>query len=168
MSSQLLFSQDSLERYARNQVPLSFGFTITAGVPSLIGAEKPKLLVEKGLAGSQVILTQTKIDALLGVSGDVDAATAFGATAMVANDTMAFVVDCGGQLAGADFGIAYQNRTSDGAVDIPLSSLPNSAFTDLEFLITPAGNLVCRYQDTAVSAAATNSVIFFSFFLRLK
>jgi len=84
----LIFSQDALERYVRNRQTLTIPIKITSGVPTVIGSEQPKILIERGLAGSQVILSQANIDKLLGVDDDVVSATAFGASALVANDTL--------------------------------------------------------------------------------
>jgi len=164
----LIFSEAALERYVRNRQTLTVPIKITAGVPSVIGSEQPKILIEKGLAGSQVILSQANIDDLLGVDDDVDAAAAFGATAMVANDTLGLVLASDGQLSGLDIAQAY--TTGATAIDISeeASSLPNSAFSNLEVLVSPAGNLVCRFEATNITAAATTTLLYINFYLRLK
>jgi hypothetical protein len=166
MSNQLLFSQDALERYVRDRIKLDLCIKITAGVPTIIGSEDPKILIEKGLAGSQVLLTQDNIDDLLGVEDDVDADVAFGSTAMVADDTFGFVLACEGQVESID----VLRGDVDGTIALVegVSSLPDSTFTGLEVLLTPGGNLAGRFQKTNISAAATNTLGVIEIYLRLK
>lgn len=167
MSNQkLLFFQDALERYTRSRTKLDLGIIITSGVPSILGSEDPKIIIERGLAGSQVLLSQTAIDELLGVEGDVVAATAFGATAMVANNTFGFVLACAGQIERIDF--ARGDVDGASALVEGVAALPNSAFTGLELLVTPAGNLVGRYQTVDITADATNTLGVLEMYLRIK
>lgn len=165
-NSKLLFFQDALERYTRNRAKLDLGIAITAGVPSILGSEDPKIIIERGLAGSQVLLSQTAIDDLLGVEGDVVAATAFGATAMVANNTFGFVLACAGQIESLDF--ARGDVDGSSALVEGVSSMPNGAFTGLQLMITPAGNIVGRYQTVDITAAATNALGVLEMYLRIK
>ncbi|MCW9097602.1 MAG: hypothetical protein OQJ93_09440 [Ignavibacteriaceae bacterium] len=166
MSNDLIYTQASLERYTRDRKKTDLCIVITAGIPTIIGSESPKILIEKGLAGSQVELTQTNIDDLLGVTDDVDASLAFGATAMVANDTLGFVLACDGQIESIDICRGDVDGTSALVEDV--ASLPNSAFTGLEILVTPAGNLAGRYQATNITAGATNTLGILEIYLRLK
>jgi len=78
------------------------------------------------------------------------------------------VLAAGGQLSGLDIAQAY--TTGATAIDIceASSSLPNSAFSNLEVLISPAGNLVCRFEATNISANATTTLLYINFYLRLK
>jgi len=167
-NSKLLYFQDALERYTRNRAKLDLGIAITSGVPSILGSEDPKIIIERGLAGSQVLLTQTAIDDLLGLEGDVVASTAFGATAMVADDTFGFVLACGGQVESVEMSRLYKATASSLSLVESASALPNSAFTDLEVLVTPGGNIVVRYNETSITANATNTLILLEMYLRLK
>jgi hypothetical protein len=168
MSQNLIYSQDALEKYVRNRQNLTLCIKVTAGVPSIIGPEQPKILIERGLAGSQVILSQTNINELLGVSDDVDASVAFGATAMAANDTLGLVLACDGQVESVDFAQAYVSGASSLSISEQSSSLPNSGFSGIEVLVTPTGNLVCRFDDANITAGATNTIAYFELLVRLK
>jgi len=166
MSNDVIYTQDALEKYTRGRKKTDLAVLITAGTPSILATERPKMIIEKGLAGSQVLLTQTAVDDLLGVANDVDVATAFGSTAMVANDTIGFVIACDGQVESIDIARGDVDGTSALVEDV--TSLPDSAFTGLELLVTPAGNLVGRYQKTNISAGATNTLGLIEMYLRLK
>jgi len=166
MSNDVIYTQDALEKYTRGRKKTDLAVLITAGTPSILATERPKMIIEKGLAGSQVLLTQTAVDDLLGVANDVDVATAFGSTAMVANDTFGFVIACDGQIESIDIARGDVDGTSALVEDV--TSLPDSAFTGLELLVTPAGNLVGRYQKTNITAGATNTLGLIEMYLRLK
>jgi len=166
MSNDVIYTQDALEKYTRGRKKTDLAVLITAGTPSILATERPKMIIEKGLAGSQVLLTQTAVDDLLGVANDVDVATAFGSTAMVANDTLGFVIACDGQVESIDIARGDVDGTSALVEDV--TSLPDSAFTGLELLVTPAGNLVGRYQKTNITAGATNTLGLIEMYLRLK
>ena len=166
MSNDVIYTQDALEKYTRGRKKTDLAVLITAGTPSILATERPKMIIEKGLAGSQVLLTQTAVDDLLGVANDVDVATAFGSTAMVANDTIGFVIACDGQVESIDIARGDVDGTSALVEDV--TSLPDSAFTGLELLVTPAGNLVGRYQKTNITAGATNTLGLIEMYLRLK
>lgn len=168
MSQNLIFSQDALERYVRDRVKLDLAIKITAGVPSILGNEDPKILIEKGLAGSQVLLTQTNIDDLLGTADDVDADVAFGSTAMAANDTLGLVLACDGQVESVDIARLYVTGASSLSLVEAASSLPDSSFTGLEVLVTPSGNLAVRYDETGITGAASNVLVLLEVYLRLK
>lgn len=166
MSNDVIYTQDALEKYTRGRKKTDLAVLITAGTPSILATERPKMIIEKGLAGSQVLLTQTAVDDLLGVANDVDVAKAFGSTAMVANDTLGFVIACDGQIESIDIARGDVDGTSALVEDV--TSLPDSAFTGLELLLTPAGNLVGRYQKTNITAGATNTLGIVEMYLRLK
>jgi len=168
MSNELIFTQDALERYTRDRKNLELAVIITAGVPTIIGAETPKILIEKGLAGSQVELTQTNIDALLGVADDVDASVAFGSTAMVANNTFGFVLACDGQVESVDIARMYVAGASSLSLVEDVTTLPDSAFTGLEVLVTPTGNIVGRYTETGITGAGSNVILLLEIYARLK
>lgn len=168
MSNDLIYTQDALERYTRDRKNIELAVVITAGVPTIIGSETPKILIEKGLAGSQVELTQTNIDALLGVADDVDASLAFGSTAMAANDTLGFVLACDGQVESVDVARMYVAGNSSLALVEDVAALPDAGFSGLEVLVTPAGNIVGRYDETNVTAAGSNVVVLLEIYARLK
>ena len=166
MSNDVIYTQDALERYTRARKKTDLAVIITAGTPSVLGTEVPKIIIEKGLAGSQVLLTQTAVDDLLGVASDVDVSLAFGATAMVANNTLGFVLACDGQVESIDICRGDVDGTSALVEDV--TSLPNSAFTGLEVLVTPAGNIVGRYEKLNITAGATNTLGLIELYVRLK
>lgn len=168
MSNDLIFTQDALEKYTRDRKNLELAVLITAGVPTILGVETPKILIEKGLAGSQVELTQTNIDDLLGVAGDVDADVAFGSTAMVANDTLGFVLACDGQVESVDLARMYVSGASSLSLVEDVTALPDSAFSGLEVLVTPAGNIAGRYDELNITAAGSNVVVLLEIYARLK
>ena len=164
----IVFTDSQLGRYQVDRENITLAVLITAGVPTIIGTAKPKILIEKGLAGSQVELTQANIDDLLGVADDVDAATAFGSTAMVANDTLGFVLACEGQVESVDVARMYVAGASALSLVEDVTTLPDSAFTGLEVLVTPAGNIVARYDELNITAAGSNVVVLLEIYTRLK
>ena len=168
MSTDVIYTQSALEKYTRERKNIELAVVITAGVPTILGTEAPKILIEKGLAGSQVELTQANIDDLLGVAGDVDAATAFGSTAMVANDTLGLVLACEGQVKSVDVARMYIAGASALSLVEDVTTLPDSAFTGLEVLVTPAGNIVARYDELNITAAGSNVVVLLEIYARLK
>lgn len=160
------FTEALLGKYFVNRAKCDLAVVVTVGTPTVIGTETPKIIIEKGLAGSQVLLTQTAVDDLLGVASDVDVSVAFGSTAMVANDTFGFVLACEGQIESVDLVRTDIDGTSALVEDV--TSLPDSAFTGFELLKTPAGNLVGRYQATNITGGATNTLGVIEMYLRLK
>jgi len=162
------FTEALLGKYFVNRAKCDLAVVVTAGVPTIIGTETPKIIIEKGLAGSQVLLTQTAVDDLLGVAGDVDVSTAFGSTAMAANNTLGFVLACDGQVESVDLVRTYIGGGSSLGLAEQASSLPDSAFSGPELLVTPAGNLVGRMDDTNLTAVATNTLVTIEMYLRLK
>lgn len=168
MSNDVIYAQSALEKYTRDRKTTTLAVSITAGVPAIIGSESPKILIERGLAGSQVELTQANIDSLLGVASDVDASLAFGSTAMVANNTLGFVLACDGQIESVDVARLYVAGASALSLVEDIAALPDSAFTGLEILVTPAGNIAGRYQELNITAAGSNVVVLIELYARLK
>lgn len=162
------FTEPLLGGYVIPRVKVDLGIVITSGVPEIIGDHRPHILIEKGLAGSQVILTQDNIDELLGTEQEVTASLAFGSTAMVADDTFGLVLDCGQQVESVEMARGYRSGASLLSLVEASTSLPDSAFTGLEVLVTGAGNLVVRYQETNITAAATNELFLLELYLRMK
>jgi hypothetical protein len=146
--------------YAVNrEVVITLPFSIAAGVPSFEGVEVPEILVEKGLAGSQVILAQAAINTLLGSTNEVVTATAFESTAMAANDTFGFVLDCDGQFEKINSIEAYVDISTSGAIPgigFGSTALATGAFTNPEAMVTASGNVAGRVKYTNITATGTS------------
>ncbi len=139
---------------------ISIPISIAAGVPSFMGTEKPAGLVEKGLAGSQVIITQTTIDTLLGSTNEVVASTFVGTTAMEANNTLAMVLDFDGQIDKVDLVEGLVDITTTGAVG-GLIQGTKTALTDADFdgpqcFVSASGNVAVRLNYTNLTATGTS------------
>lgn len=151
--------KNSALNYAVNrEVVLTIPFTLTAGVPAFEGVEVPNILVEKGLAGSQVILAQAKINTLLGSTNEVVTATAFESTAMAANDTFGFVLACDGQIEKINSVEAYVDMTTSGAIPgigFGSTALASGSFTNPEAMVTASGNIAGRVLYTNITATGT-------------
>jgi len=145
--------------YAVNrEVVLTLPFTLTAGVPAFEGVEQPAIIVEKGLAGSQVLLAQAKINTLLGSTNEVVTATAFESTAMAANDTFGFVLACDGQIEKINSIEAYVDMTTSGAIPgigFGSTALASGSFTNPEAMVTASGNIAGRVLYTNITATGT-------------
>lgn len=152
------FKNDALAYACGRHVVITLPLSIAAGVPSYEGVEKPAIIVEKGLAGSQVLLAQAKIDALLGSTNEVVTATAFEATAMAADNTLGFVLDCDGQIARVDTVECFVDIAATGAVPgigFGSTALATGAFTNPEAMVTASGNIAGRILFTDVSATGS-------------
>jgi hypothetical protein len=154
------FNNTNLAYAVGRQVELVLPFTITAGVPAYAGNEKPDILVEKGLAGSQVILAQAKIDTLLGSTNEVVESGIFGTTAMAANDTLGFVLDCDGQIDRIDHVEAMVDISTSGAIPGlgfgTKTALTDASFTNPEVYVSASGNVAGRVLYTNITATGTN------------
>lgn len=153
------------------QVEFVLPLSIAAGVPSYAGNEKPDIIVEKGLAGSQVLLAQAKIDALLGSTNEVVEATAFEATAMAADNTLGFVLDCDGQIDRVDHIEALVDIGAPGAVPglgFGSTALASGAFTNPEIMVTASGNVAGRVLYTNLTATGTSGRAVIKFRALLK
>ena len=152
--------KNSALNYAVNrEVVLTLPFTLTAGVPSFEGVEQPAIIVEKGLAGSQVLLAQAKINALLGSTNEVVTATAFESTSMAANDTFGFVLACDGQIEKINTVEAYVDITTSGAIPgigFGSTALATGSFTNPEAMTTIHGNIAGRILYTNITATGTS------------
>jgi hypothetical protein len=152
------FKNSNLAYACGRYVDIVLPFTLTAGVPAYAGNEKPDIIVEKGLAGSQVLLAQAKIDALLGSTNEVVEATAFEATAMAADNTLGFVLDCDGQIDRIDHIEALVDIGAPGAVPglgFGSTALASGAFTNPEMMVTASGNIAGRVLYTNLTATGT-------------
>lgn len=145
---------------SQNNHRLTIPFTITAGVVAYAGTEVPDILMEKGLAGSQAILTQTLIDALFGTTSEVVATTAFGTTAMAANDTLGFALKTNGQISKINHVEAFVDITTTGAIPGlgfgTKTALTDAGFTNPEVYVGASGNVIGRLNYTNVTATGTS------------
>jgi hypothetical protein len=153
------FQNTNLAYACGRYVDLVLPFSIAAGVPSYAGTEKPDILVEKGLAGSQVILAQAAINTLLGSTNEVVEAGIFGTTAMAANDTLGFVLDCDGQIDRIDHVEAMVDISTAGAIPGlgfgTKTALTDAAFTNPEVFVSASGNIAGRILYTNITATGT-------------
>ena len=144
---------------SQNQTEIIIPFTITAGVVAYAGTESPDILMEKGLAGSQAILTQTLIDAALGTTTEVVATTCFGTTAMAANDTMGFVLRTDKQIAKVNSVESFVDITTSGAIPGlgfgTKTALTDAGFTNPEIFVGASGNIAGRVTYTNICATGT-------------
>lgn len=140
-------------------VTVRLPFSLTAGVPAFEGDAKPDILVEKGLAGSQAILTQTLINTLLGSTNEVVASACFGTTAMAADNTLGFVLDCDGQVDSVQSVRAFVDITSTGAIPGlgygTKTALTDAGFTNPEVYVSASGNIAGRVLYSNITATGT-------------
>jgi hypothetical protein len=153
-----VFKNSALGYATNREVVITLPFALTAGVPAFEGVEKPDILVEKGLAGSQVILAQAAINTLLGSTNEVVTATAFEATAMAANDTFGFVLACDGQIEKINSIEAFVDISTAGAIPgigFGSTALASGSFTNPEAMVTASGNVAGRVLYTNITATGT-------------
>ena len=158
-STNPVFKNSALGYATNRNVVITLPLSIAAGVPSFEGTEKPAFLVEKGLAGSQVILAQAAINTLLGSTNEVVTATAFESTAMAANDTFGYVLMCDGQVEKVNSVEAYVDISTAGAIPgigFGSTALATGAFTDPEVMVTASGNIAGRVKYTNITATGTS------------
>lgn len=150
-----VLSNDSLAR-SQNNTLINVGWTLaTAGsgqnVPTYIGTDVPQIIV---IPGGSTLPSQAAVDSLLGVANDVIVATAFGATAMVADNTYGFILACNGQIDDIKDVQAYLNIGGTVSVSVGVgtkTALTNAAFTLTQVYVTPAGNLAGRITAAGIS-----------------
>jgi hypothetical protein len=166
------FKNSDLAYACGRHTVITIPIAIAAGVPSFKGDEKPSGLIEKGLAGSQAILTQTLIDALLGSTNEVVASGTFGTTAMAADNTFGFVIDCDGQIERVDLVEAQVDITSTGAIPGigfgTKTALTDASFTNPEAYVSASGNVAVRVLYSNISATGTTGTAFVKLHALLK
>jgi len=160
------------------QAKVSLDFIVASGVVSLMhrAGYEPRLIVEKGLAGSQVLMTQALVDTLLGSTNEVLVGTAFGTTAMVADDTACMVIDFEGQISHVvssyvcGFCPTAIHLTSYGtaATFDSDAALTDADIDGLQVYVTSAGNLAVVINFTNLTAAATSGHFSLNLNLALK
>lgn len=174
MTTDRLLWNDSLAR-SQDDITLELVFSLTAAAgvnfATYIGPALPRILIEGGTGSALTTITQASVDALLGSTNEVLVTTAFGTTAMVDNDTYAFVLDCGGQVKAG----YYVSTTVDIAGTIgsqdsvtTTTALTNATFTETQIYVTSNGNLAGRITYTNVSAAATAGYLIFRIRVKSK
>lgn len=183
MTTVPFFNNESLQSSQADRViTLAFRLTADTGVnlaAYIPSQQVPQVLVEGGTGSALTTITQAAVDALLRASNgdatvnDVIVATAFGTTAMVDNDTYAFVLNCDGQIDRAVTGWVSTVADIAGTVSLQNSratttALTNATFTGTNIYITPAGNLAGRITFTNISAAATAGWLVFNIPVWLK
>lgn len=131
--------------------PVTLDFIITVGASAALTVNA-NILGYPMLVGSAASgdLTQASIDAYLGVSGDITAATSFGSTAM-GTDALGYVINMGGQAKSALWAHADSFLTANAAflsvgAGTVTTALPNTLTAG--FAVTPAGNLYGRFVVT--------------------
>lgn len=154
-----VFKNTALGHACGRSVTVRLPITIAAGVPSVESVAKPDILIEKGLAGSQAILTQTLINTLLGSTNEVVASACFGTTAMAADNTLGFVLDCDGQIDSVESVRAFVDITSTGAIPGlgygTKTALTDASFTNPEVYVSASGNIAGRVLYSNITATGT-------------
>lgn len=142
----------ALQTYQPEQ--LDIWLNVATGVPSLpaVAAGYPVIF---GTATNTGNLTQAAIDAFLGSTSEIVAATAFGSTAM-GTDSLGFVINLGGQAAGllameATLYIAEAEIT-EGVTGVT-TALTDALTTAVS--ITTAGNIYGRAVLTGFDAGSS-------------
>jgi len=136
---------------------LDFVVKLAAGVPSLSPAGNASPII-MGTATNSGNLTQAAIDAFLGSSSEVVAATAFGATAM-GTDSLGFVVNLQGQARTA---VSVEAFLYDATVIGVGAVASTSALTDaLSTAVakTSLGNVYGRVVATGLDASSSMLLI---------
>ena len=142
-------------------IELAFALTAGTGVNSASlhrPVKSAPLLVEGGTGSALTTITQAAVNTLLGNTNDVVVGTAFGTTAMVDNDTYAFVLDMGGQatdVGGITVSVDIGGTAGSASGLGTKTALTNAAFTGANVCVSPAGNLYGRLNYTNISAAAS-------------
>jgi hypothetical protein len=168
-----LLNNDALNRSQDYVITLPFVLTAGTGVntASFVGPEVPQLLIEGGTGAALTTITQSSVNALLGSTNEVVVATAFGTTAMVDNNTYAFVLNCDNQIDRVDLVEVTVNIAGTIGQSIGVgtkTALTDTAFALTQVFVTPLGNIAGRITYTAVSAAATAGHIVFKLHTVLK
>lgn len=145
---------------------LDFYINLASGVPSLT----------TNMAGYPIIfgtsaatpLTQAEIDAFLGVSGDITAATSFGSTAMGV-DAIGFVINMQGQAqsalwASSTLYVATRIFNAVEGAGVTTTALPNTLTQG--FAVTPAGNLYGRLIPTGLDSASAILEVSLKYYLK--
>lgn len=132
---------------------LRFVIKLASGVPSLSPASNASPII-LGTATNTAPLTQAGIDAFLGSSSEVVAATAFGSTAM-GTDSLGFVINLNGQAAEC---ISVEGTLYDSTVIGKGAVASTSALTDAlstAVAATSSGNVYGRVVASGLDASSS-------------
>lgn len=169
-----LLENDPLNR-SQQRCLLTLPFTLTAGSgvnsAAYIGPDVPQLLIEGGTGSALTTITQTAVNNLLNSTNEIVVATAFGTTAMVDNNTYAFVLNCDGQIDRVELVEVTVNIAGTIGHSIGVgtkTALTDTTFTLTQVYVSPEGNIAGRITYTAVSAAATAGHLIFKIYAVLK
>jgi hypothetical protein len=169
-----LLANDALNRSQQKAV-LTLPFTLTAGTgvntAAYIGPDVPQLLIEGGTGSALTTITQDAVDELLGSTDEIVVSTAFGTTAMVDNNTYAFVLNCDGQIDRVDLVEVTVNIAGTIGQSIGVgttTALTNATFTLTQVYVSELGNIAGRITYTNISAAATAGHVVFKLHAVLK
>ncbi len=159
---------------SQDLVEICLPFILTNGAvqntAAFLGRSSPRILVEGGSAGVTDI-TQAAVDALLGSTNEVIVATAFGSTAMAADNTYCWVLDCSGQIAEVlDVKVLVNVAGTVGkSMGIgTTTALTDAGFTLSQVYLTSAGNLAGRITYTDIDAMATDGAMYWHIQARIK
>ncbi len=159
---------------SQDLVEICLPFILTNGAgpntAAFLGANSPRILVEGGNDGVTDI-TQDAVDALLGSEDEVIVAVAFGTTAMDADNTYCWVLDCDGQIAEVlDVKVLVNVAGTIGkSMGIgTTTALADAGFTLSEVYLTSEGNLAGRITYTDISALATDGAMYWHIQARIK
>jgi len=159
-----VFTESGLARsQRRTTISLPFAMATGTGVNTftfLRTADTPKVLAEGGTGSALTAITQDTVDALFDSTNEVVVSAAFGTTAMVDNDTVAFVLDCDGQIDNVNLvkvsaTIATTGTASTKYGEGTKTALTNVAITAPQVFVTANGNLAGRANITNISAAGS-------------
>jgi hypothetical protein len=156
----------SADLQKKEPVTLDFTISLASGVPTLVSSMAGYPIIMGTSAAAP--LDQTSIDAFLGNSSDVVAATSFSSTALGV-DAIGYVINMQGQAASAILAEAmlydttriFVAKQGAGAVTTALTS----ALAD-GFAVTPAGNLYGRFVATGLDASSNLLVVKLQIYLK--
>jgi len=162
------------------QAMIELNFKIASGVCTAVSGRLgylPQALVEATVGTAAVaILTQAKIDALLGSTNEVIAATAFGTTALEDNKTLGIVLDCGGQVSHVVSAVAqgfcptaiYYTSYGTAAGWNSDAAITDAAIAGFQVYVTSAGNIAMLLNHTDLSKSTSSGHLTIKLNLKLK
>ena len=155
-------------------------FKLASGVCTAVSARPgylPRALVEATVGtAAKAILTQAKIDVLLGSANEVISGTAFGTTALEDDKTVGMVIDMGGQvdhvISAVAVGFAptaiYYTSYGTAAAWNSDAAITDAAIAGLQVYVTSAGNLAVLLNHTDLSKSSTSGHLSLRLNLKLK
>ena len=159
---------------------IEFNFKIASGVctaTSNRSGYSPNCLIEATVGAAAVaILTQPKIDLLLGSTNEVIAATAFGTTALEDDKTLGGVINCGGQvqhiIKSEAMGFAptaiYYTSYGTAAGWNSDAAITDAAIAGFQVYVTALGNIAFLLNHADLSKSTTSGHLTLRFSVKLK